>query len=251
MNQPKVENTAQAKSLYTIGGIAALLMVLMIVIQLIVFIAAPPPLEGTVTDWFALFQRNSLIGLLDFELLMIVYTLVAVPLSVALYFALKQANQPLMSIFLAFTIIGVGAFIAARPAFEMLSISKQYAAATTEAQRAIYLASGETLIAIFHGTAFQVSYVLGSISGLIISFVMLSSGVFSKGTAYVRIASSIFDFGIFIPGIGTLLSIFAVLLLLVWDILVALRLFQLGRLDVENLHPAVKPVYATGGRKSK
>src|SRR5688572_11746142 len=251
MNEPKIESTVQAKSLYTLGGIAALLMVSLIVIQLIVFIAAPPPLEGRVTDWFALFQRNSFIGLLDFELLMIVYTLAAIPLYVALYFALKQANQPLMSIFLALSIVGVGAFIAARPAFEMLSISKQYAAATTEAQRSIYLASGETLIAIFHGTAFQVSYVLGSISGLILSLVMLNSGVFSKGTAYVRIASSIFDFGIFIPGIGTVISIFAVLLLLVWDILVALRLFQLARLDVGNLRPAVKAVYAAGGRKSK
>jgi hypothetical protein len=240
MNQPKIESTAQMKSLYTIGGIAALLMVMLIVFQFIVYMAAPPPLEGTVTDWFVLFQKNSLIGLLDFELLMIVYTLVAVPLYIALYFALKQANQPLMSIFLALTIIGVGAFIAARPAFEMLSISKQYAAATTEAQRSIYLTSGETLIAIFHGTAFHVSYVLGSISGLILSFVMLKSSVFSKGTAYMRIASSVFDFGLFIPGIGTLLSIFAVLLLLVWDIMVAVRLFQLGRPEVRNLRPAVK-----------
>lgn len=242
MNQPKIESTAQVKSLYTIGGIAALLMVMLIVIQFIVYIAAPPPLEGTVTDWFALFQKNSLIGLLDFELLMIVYTLVAVPLYIALYFALKQTNQPLMSIFLALAIIGVGAFIAARPAFEMLSLSKQFAAATTQAQRSIYLTSGETLIAIFHGTAFHVSYVLGSISGLILSFVMLKSGVFSKGTAYTRIASSVFDFGLFIPGIGTLLSMFAVLLLLVWDILVAVRLFQLGRPEVRNFRPAVKPL---------
>lgn len=241
MNQPEIDHNAQAKSLYTLGGVAALLMVLMIAIQLVIFIAAPPPLEGTVTDWFALFQKNNLIGLLDFELLMIVYTLAALPLYVALYFVLKQANQPLMSIFLAFSIIGVGAFIAARPAFEMLAISKQYAAATTEAQRSIYLASGETLIAIFHGTAFQVSYVLGSISGLIVAFVMLRSGVFSKGTAFVRIASSVCDFGIFIPGIGTLISILAILLLLVWDILVAVRLFQLARLDARHLLPAVRP----------
>jgi hypothetical protein len=82
--------------------------------------------------------------------------------------------------------------------------------------------------------------VLGSISGLLLAYVMLKSNVFNRTTAYIRIASALFDFGIFIPGIGTVLSIFAVLFLLVWDILVAIRLFKLGRVDVKKLQPALK-----------
>jgi hypothetical protein len=234
MNQRDIQMAFQLKNLYKIGGVAALLLVLIIVVQMIVFISAPPPLEGTVTDWFALFQKNSFIGLLDFELLMIVYTLVAIPLNLALYFALKPTHPSMMALYLALSIIGIGAFIAARPAFEMLYLSQQYATAATDVQRSVYLASGETLIAIFHGTAFHVSYVLGSISGLILATVMLQSDVFSRGTAYMRIASSVFDFGLFIPGIGTLLSILAVLLLLVWDILIARRLFQLGGSQVNR-----------------
>lgn len=236
MNQPDIETTTQSRSLYQIGGLAALFMVTIILIQLIIFISAPPPLEGTVTDWFMLFQQNSLIGLLDFELLMIIYTLLAIPLNFALYFSLKQTHAPFMAIYLALSISGAVAFIAARPAFEMLRLSQQYASATTELERSMYLASGETLIAIFHGTAFHVSYVLGSISGLILSVVILQSHVFSKSTGYIRIASSIFDFGLFIPSIGTFLSIIAVLLLLVWDILIARRLFQLGRLGEKQSH---------------
>jgi hypothetical protein len=242
MNQPDTQTASQSKSLYKIGGIAALLLVLIIVVQMIVFISAPPPLEGTVTDWFALFQKNSFIGLLDFELLMIVYTLIAIPLNFALYFALKQTNPPVMALYLALSIIGVGAFIAARPAFEMLYLSRQYASAATDVQRSVYMASGETLIAIFHGTAFYVSYVLGSISGLMLSIIMLQSDAFSKTTAYMRLASAVFDFGLFIPGIGTLLSIIAVLLLLVWDILIARRLFQLGRSET---NPVVRVASAT------
>ena len=238
MNRSEVANLPQAKNIYTLGGVAALLMVSIIVLQLIIFMTVPPLLEGTVADWFALFQRSPLVGLLDFELLMIVYTLLSVPLGFALYFALRQTDQPLMGLFLALCIIGVGAFIAARPAFEMLRLSSQYAAATNEAERAIYLASGETLIATFHGTAFYVSYVLGSISGLILSLVMLKRHVFSPASAYVRIASSVFDFGLFIPVIGTFVSILSVLCLLAWDIMIARRLFQLSHMEERIFVPA-------------
>ena len=143
-----------------------------------------------------------------------------------------------MGLVLVLSMLGAGAFIAARPAFEMLRLSNQYTAATNDAQRAIYLASGETLIAIFHGTAFHVSYVLGSISGLILSFVMLKSLIFSRATAYVRIASSVFDFGLFIPVVGTFVSILSVLLLLIWDIMIARRLFQLAHAGEKQLVPA-------------
>jgi large-conductance mechanosensitive channel len=84
------------------------------------------------------------------------------------------------------------------------------------------------MIAMFHGTAFLVSYILGSITGLLIAAAMLRSSVFSRTTAYLRIGSSVFDFGIFIPGVGLFISLFSVLFLLVFNILVARRLLQLG-----------------------
>lgn len=217
------------KLLYQLGGAAALSMVSIIVIQLIVFMTAPPPLEGTAIDWFNLFQKNKLIGLVDFELLMVVYTILAIPLTLALYFALRQTDQAFATLFVALSLVGVVCFIAARPAFEMLYLSNQFAAATTEAQKAIFLAAGEAKLATFHGMAFQISYFLGSINGLIVSLVMLKSRVFSKATAYVRIASSVFDFGLLVPVIGIFLSIFSVLFLFAWNIMVARRLFQLAR----------------------
>jgi hypothetical protein len=126
------------------------------------------------------------------------------------------------------SVIGGMAFVAARPALEMLSLSQQYAAATTDAHRAAVLAAGETMVAIFHGTAFQVSYLLGSVTGFLIGAAMLRSDVFSRATAYLRIGSSVFDFGIFIPGIGLYISLLSVLFLLAFNILVAHRLLQLG-----------------------
>lgn len=217
------------KALYKFGAIAALLMVAIIIVQLIVFMTAPPPLEGTATDWFALFQTNKLIGLIGFELLMIIYTLLSMPLVLSLYHALKRTDPAFTALYVALSLIGVVCFVAARPAFEMLALSNQFAAAATETQRAGILAAGEATLAAFHGTTFHVSYVLGSISGLIISLVMLKSQIFSKATAYVRIASSIFDFGLYIPVIGVMISIFSVLFLFVWNIMIARRLLQLAK----------------------
>lgn len=215
-------------SLCKIGGVAALIMVAITLTQVVVFTVSPPPLKGNAGDWFALFQKSAFLGLLGFEVLLVIYVLLSVLVSIALFAALRRASPTLTAIFLVLTLIGSVAFISARPAFEMLSLSNQYSAATTDVQRSAILAAGEVMIAIFHGTAFLVSYILGSITGLLIAAAMLRSAVFSRTTAYLRIGSSVFDFGIFIPGIGLFISLLSVMFLLVFNILVARRLLQLG-----------------------
>ena len=125
--------------------------------------------------------------------------------------------------------IAVVSFIAARPVFEMFYLSNGYKAAVTEAERTIFLAAGEAKLATFHGSLFHTSYILGSLSGLLISLVMLRSNLFGRATAYIRIASSLFDFGLYIPTIGIYISMFSVLFLLLWNILIARRLFQLAK----------------------
>jgi hypothetical protein len=232
MQASKLETTAQGwKTFYKFGGLAALSMVAIIVIQMIFFMTAPPPLEGSARDWFDFFQTNRLAGLVGFELLMIVYTLLSLPVALCLYRALKRTDAAWTAFYVVLTLIGVVCFIAARPALEMLSLSSQFQAAATETERSIILAAGEAKLAAFHGTAFQISYILGSLGGLILSFVMLKSNVFSRATAYVRIGSSIFDFGLYLPGIGMYISIFSVFFLFAFNIMVARRFFQLARAE--------------------
>jgi hypothetical protein len=212
--------------LYKLGGAAAVIMVMIILLQLAIFIVSPPP--RTVVGWFSLFQHHKLLGLLSFEILFVVYGAVSIPMCLALYIALRRTSQSFTAIYLALSLVGIAALFAARPGFEMLYLSNQYAAATSDAQRSVFLAAGETVLAVFHGTAFLVSYILGSITGLIISLVMLRSNIFSKATAYVRIISSVLDFGIYVPTIGIFISIFSVVLLMIWNLLIARRLFQLA-----------------------
>ncbi len=223
----KDNGNAYWKSLYKIGGIAVLLMILIVPIQLAVFSIAPPP--STALDWFELFQDNALLGLLSFELLFIIYGVLAIPLSLALYVALRRTDPVWMALYLSLTIAGSAALFSARPALEMLHLSGQYAATTSEAQRAMYLAAGEGMLATFHGTSYMVTYLLGSITGLILAIVMLRSQIFSRATAYIRIVSSILDFGLFLPVVGLYVSAFSAVLLFVWNIMIARRMFQLGR----------------------
>ena len=71
----------------------------------------------------------------------------------------------------------------------MISLSEKYAAATTEATRAQFLAAGEAILAtdIWHGTGAIIGGILVQSSAVLISVVMLHSTVFGKITAYLGI----------------------------------------------------------------
>jgi len=73
LNQGTDAETADSRWnwLYKVGGTAALITAVIFPIQIIVFVAWPPPLEGTVIDWFTLFQENGFLGLLSMDLLLI------------------------------------------------------------------------------------------------------------------------------------------------------------------------------------
>src|SRR3954454_24054454 len=83
------------------------------------------------------------------------------------------------------SIVVVTTYFASNTAFNMLALSNQYAAASTDAERTQLLAAGKAMLAIWQGSAYDVGYVLGGVAILIISVVMLQSAVFSKATAYV------------------------------------------------------------------
>lgn len=214
-------------SLYRVGGAAALFGVAMIPVQFIVFMTWSPP--NAIAGWFALFQSNKLAGLLAFEGLFVLNSVFGIATTLALYVALRRVNESWMAIALALGLVETIAFIMARPAIEMLYLSDQYAGATTEAQRILFLAAGETLWATFHGTAFHVGYNIFSVYFLIVPLVMLRSNLFSKGTAYVGLVAALLNWGLYVPVLGLVLSMLSVVPLATWNILIARKLFQLGQ----------------------
>ncbi|MBA7500966.1 MAG: DUF4386 family protein [Clostridia bacterium] len=246
LNQVTDAKTADShwKGLYRIGGAAGLIVVVLLPIEIIVMTAYPLP--STVIGYFTLFQSNRLIGLLDLYLLEIPVYALFVPMFLALYAALRRANESYMALATTLAIIGITVFLATNNPFSMLSLSDQYAAATTDAQRSQFLAAGQAMLANTNQRAvegFNMGFLLVSVAGLIVSAVMLRSNIFSKVTAYVGILASALSLAeyfrlVFVPEAVLLLLFIAIascLLLLIWYILIARRLFQLGRLEKKPL----------------
>lgn len=224
---PAIEGGAW-RNVYRAGAVAALLTVVCVAIAGAVLITNPSP--TTVSGWYAIFQRNPLIGLLELDLMMLVSYALMIVLYVALYGALRQVNEPLVSLAALLGIISIVTYFASNVSFTMLELSQKYAAATSEAERSQLLAAGQSALATWEGSAFDVSYVLGGVGMLLFGVVMLQSAVFSKVTAYISLTLGAL---MLIPAtagsVGFTLSVISLLPLVVWDVLIALRLFRLAR----------------------
>jgi len=135
-----------------------------------------------------------------------------------------------MLIAVVFGITGIAAYFASNTAFEMLSLSSQYSAAATEAQRAMFLTAGQVMLETYKGTAFDIYYVLNTIVLFVFSVVMLRSNIFSRTTAYLGILAGVL---MVVPSsagtIGLYFSLASLVPWAIWLILVARRLFRLGQ----------------------
>ena len=221
-------------TLYKIAGVSALLAVALIPLQIIVYAIWGIP--ETAIESFTHFQTNKLIGLLVLEFPYLVSNILSILIYLAFYIALRRENESVMAIATVLGLIAIAVVFAARPTFDMLYLSEQYAAATTEAQRAILLAAGEAKLALVYGTVQQVHYFLGAVALLLVSIVMLRSDIFSRTTAYMGIIANVLVFGLYVPTIGVYISIISVFpFLTLWLILIGLKFLQLGSRQNEVL----------------
>ena len=228
MNKAKSDqDDSRWQWLYRLGGSAALITAIFIPLQVVIFMAWPPP--TTALGYFTLAQTNPLAVLLDLDLLLLIDQVMGIAILVALYVALRRTNESAMTVVLALGLIAAAAYVASNTAVNMLTLGNQYNAATTDVQRAMYLAAGESMLAIYTGTAFQLSYILGALVGTTIGVVMLHSELFSKTTARMAILANVISLGLYVPVVGLYISIFSVLFLEIFYILVARRFFQMGR----------------------
>lgn len=215
-------------SLFKIGGIAAISMAIIILIQSYIFFAFPPP--KTVIEYFDLFQKNPLIGLLDLDLLLIIDNLLLIFVYLAFYAVLKRVNKSLMTAALVFGLVGIVLLLVSREVtFSMLTLSNQHATATTEVQKAMFVTIGQMMLTTYNGGVFDISYVIGAFPLLLISLVMLKSKIFSKLLAIIIGISGIL---MLVPPtvgeIGLYLSFFSLIPTLFWLVLLGLKLFQLA-----------------------
>ena len=215
------------KLLYRIAGAAVVISFVLLFVAIAVYSFSPPP--TTVVASFAQFQANRLVGLVDLDLVMLIDSVLMIPVFLAFYVALRRASESLMALGTTVGLVGIAVYLTTNPAFSMLTLSDQYATATTDAQRAIFLAAGQAMLTTWTGTAYDVSYVMGGVAGLIVAAVMLRSNVFGKAPAYVGI---VLNAMMLVPPtvgpIGIIVSFLSLVPLAIWYVLIARRLFQLG-----------------------
>src|SRR6266446_2731577 len=162
------------KWLYRVGGISALILaiVYIITIPLYVYVGAPPSggearlkyLALNTTVWWAILGLSVLT---DFLL---------VPVALSLYLALKGINRNAMLVATAF----VGLFIVLDLALTwtnyavVITLSRNYAAATSDAQRAVIVAAATYPTAMLESSLLFVYNTLTlSVGIFMIGFVML------------------------------------------------------------------------------
>lgn len=184
-------------------------------------------------------------GLRNLGLLNIILNTLAILTFFALYAAHRNdMHRPYAALAMIISFLGIGVFYATNRAFPMLDLSNQYAVATSEAQRAMLEAAGQSMLSVgqSHTPGTFLGFFLSEVAGIVISIVMLQSGIFSRVSAYAGILGFgillVFEiFSSFISGLNSvamMLAIFGGLLSMAWYILIARRLFQLGQSSLDE-----------------
>lgn len=229
------------KGIYKLGGLAAAGAVLFGLLEIaITFLPGGNTSQETVLDWFMLLQDNWFMGLRNLGLLNILVNSLGILTFFALYAAHRRsAYQPSAALAMVIAFLGFGVFFATNRAFAMLELSSQFTAASSDGERAVLEAAGRSMLTVgqSHSPGTFLGFFLAEIAGISISLVMLRSGVFGRAAAY----AGVIGFGIliifeilssFVAGLNQVTMVLAGLgglLSMVWYILIARRLFQLGR----------------------
>jgi len=236
------------KGLYRLGHVAVWVMLLifrrwlssefMLLRMLGVIRVGPKAIPTLAVDWFTLLHDHPLIGLTLLNAFdMVNFALVGL-IVLALCAALRRTDRGFMAIALVLSFAGIAVYIASNPAFSMLTLSQQYAAATKDAQRSQLLSKAQALLATKNPAAVgqNVAFVFINVAGLIISTLMLRSGVFSRATAWMGLLHNAIALGYpigvalapgipAIPGAAWIISVFFWVL---WYIGIAGTLRRLG-----------------------
>jgi len=217
------------RGLYLAGGVSAILFVVLIIAAFVLDSIAPPPVSGgAITLEFIV--QNRLVYILE-QVLWLVPGVFATVVFLALYVALERVNKSYAALGaliggIAWALLTLAIPTTSRGAPALVYLSDQYAAATTDAQRAVFASAAEGLIA--QNNTPTIPGILTTVGILIVSLVMLE-GVFHRGVAYLGIATGVL--GIVSEALRFVLPAgYAVygLLLLIWFIAVGWDLYGLA-----------------------
>ena len=239
---------------YKVAGTAALLVVAVGLLDFVLALLqgdAKTPGTTSVLDWFLLLQQRTFFGLRNLGVLNIVTITLGVPLYLALFYAHRRISAGFAALAVILFAAGAAVYISTNAVFSLLALSGQYAAAATDSQKALLISAGTAILArgedLTAGTF--MGFFLTEIAALLMAGLMLRARVFGRVTALVGIVGMglmlIFNIcAAFAPamyGTAMIISMLGALPSMAWYILMARRLFQLGRADANAFVPAQSP----------
>jgi hypothetical protein len=220
------------RSSYRMGGVSAVILGIayLIIFPLYAYVGAPPSggeawLEygaGKTTVWWAILGLSVLT---DFLL---------APVALALYLSLKAVDRNVMLLATAL----VGLFIVLDLAVTwpniavLITASDDFAAATTDAQRAANIGAATYASAVLRSTLEGVYSIVSLSVGILLVGLVMLRGTFSKTAAYLGLATGILGIvsvagGLLVKELGTTI-ILASALTTAWLVAVGYRLLRLG-----------------------
>ena len=221
-------------SLHKMAGISATMIAALLVGEVVVYAVIPSP--SSAKECLNLFLESPLFGLLHFDLLGMLSYIFFTPLILSLYRILREYNASVMLVATVLFFVGIAVFFSSNTAFSMLSLSRTYAIAGSEADRAVIVASFQTLLVLFKVQAFMISYILVSTAWFIMGWVMLTSGRFGRFTAWMGMLAG--ASGVVAEILENVSGIFreaaiacyfaAIVFLIIWVVVLAKQLPRIG-----------------------
>jgi len=223
---------ADERWVHRAGGLSAILfgVAYIVIIALYIPMGAPPSgveerltyIAGNRTAWWAILGLSVLT---DFLL---------APVALSLYLALKGINKNAMLMVTAF----VGLFVLLDLAItwtnyaSLIILSDSYATVTDEIQRTAIVTAATAPALILESSLLFIYNSLTLAIGILLTGLVMLKGVFSKGMAYLGIATGVLGIvavvgSMFVSALGTVI-ILASILTTIWVLFAGFRLYRLG-----------------------
>ena len=233
-------NAQPPKVFYLLAGVAAVLFVCLIVIDVAASVLAgkaPTPGSLSSVEVFALFQSNPFRGFQYLGLLNVIEQMLMLPIVYAFYLSHRQIYKNGSTLVLLLFATGLAIYIANNVSLPLYSLGQKYGSAAA-ADKPLLAAAGESLLS--RGEDFTLGALPGFFVNEVSIFVMLAlmfkARIFSRISALAGLLGAllltIFTFGATLnPSMyNTLmgLSMFGGLLMLAWFIMLTLKLFKMA-----------------------
>ena len=236
------------KSFYTFGGIATILALTGISLDVVIGIITGGNLSAlpqTAIERFAQYHNSKFHGLYNLDLLNIIVQMILIPAYFALYAVHCNVSKAYGSLALIVFLFGSVIMVANNTALPMLDLSNKFYSTTSESQKVLYAAAGESMLSRgAHGSpGIFLGFFIPNIANLMMSVVMLKGRVFSKLNSWIGIIGSILmmvyvimvNLGTGVENMATAFAMPGGLLLMAWMIMFTIRLFKLGHVSTKEV----------------